>query len=164
MGESLQPDNVEDRPLSEKDLDLIARGRGPTGGNGSYVSFADLPPATLAEYRERRIETMRKKREGKKLAELSAYIDAHREHAAEIIGSKLVLMDGLMGEMSYIDPQTGEQAYNTKLLDEKRMKVLVQIINEFEKSAGLRAEKKTESTVNVNVSHLVSELKRSLKA
>jgi hypothetical protein len=160
--ESVKPDAIEDRPLTEKEKDRLARGLEPVG-SGTWKSFAELPPETLAEYRRRSIESKRRKKQAAQLVELEAYMDAHKEHASEILGAKLMVISGLLDEMRCIEEKSGAETFDTRLIDEKRLKLLLSALNDFEKRA-YDGTKKSEQTVNVNIAHVVADIKRTLGA
>lgn len=150
---------VDDRPLTGVEKQRLERGHDLAVGNGSWTNFDQLPPETLAAYRRKAVETRRLNAESRKLAQRLAYIEAHKEHAATILGVRLSMIEGLAAEM--VNPKTGKP--DTRLLDEKRLKVLQTALNDFDKGMGMQpsAEKDTQR-VDVNVTHTVAQLVKSL--
>lgn len=149
-----------DRPLTEREKALVAKGEELPVGNGSYVPFSALPPETLRQYQAKAVETRRLNREAKKLAERAAYIEKHKEHAATILGGRVALMEGLLAEL--IDPETGKPS--TKRMSEKRLQLLQNILNDFDKAMDMTPVKsEAKQTLDVNVTHTVAQIVKSLK-
>lgn len=152
---------VEDTPLDEEDLRRIREGKEPKGGKGVYPSFSDLPPETLREYQRRARLMMNLKKESRKLAELDAYMNAHKDIAGLLIGAKMAIISGLLDEMRVSDKH-GAEFFDTRLLDEKRLKVLQQALNDWEKRGFGSPVTKQEQTVNVDVTHRLVQLAKQL--
>lgn len=135
----------------------------PPRGNGVRKSYADLTPEEREAYQAKALETRRQKTELRKIADLQAYFEAHHEQSSMIFGAKLSVIQGLLEEMTHPKGSKRAGQLDTALLDEKRLKVLLTAISEFERTGGMRASAKAETqTVNVNVSHAVSQLTRAL--
>ena len=153
----------EDRPLTEREKQQIAKGYEkpsellPNGGK--RIPFDQLPVETLRQYQAKAIETRRRNTAAKKLMEQAAYLEAHKEHAATILGGRLAIIEGLLTEM--VDPKT--QKPDTRLLDEKRLKVLQTALNDFDKGMGMTGSaSKDTQTLDVNVTHTVAQIVKSL--
>lgn len=146
----------QDRPLTGVELQRIARGHEPAVGNGVRTPFDQLDAQTLRQYQQKAVETRRLNAQAKKLAERAAYFEAHREHMATILGGKMAMMEGLLAEM--IDPAT--QKPDTKRLSEKRLKLLHDIMREFEKQADMTPSQTTGEggEIRVNVTHTVAKI------
>lgn len=119
--------------------------------------FDEMTKEERQEMALRSVEMRRKKRELRQLAKLEAYTEAHRELASQILGTKMVLLDGLVDEMH--DPETGE--LSTKRLDQARMKLLLQLLDQLQKTA-FPPETKVKHEGSVDVRHLVAEINKGL--
>lgn len=128
-------------------------------GNGERASFADVPKHVLDEYRAKGVESRKRNAAAKKLMERAAYLEAHREHAATILGGRLAVVEGLLTEM--LDPATGKP--DTQRLDTKRLQLLQTILNDFDKHADMLPGKESETQrVDVNVTHAIEGLVKKL--
>lgn len=154
----------EHRDLTPREVSLLERGHDLDGGlnrqgDGVRTNFADVSPDKMAEYRQRAIQTRKLNTAAKKLMEQAAYLEAHKEHAATILGGRLAIIEGLLTEM--VDPKT--QKPDTRLLDEKRLKVLQTALNDFDKGMGMQPSKSaSDADIRVNVTHTVSKIIDSL--
>lgn len=154
----------ESRDLTPREISLLERGHDLDGGlnrrgDGTRTNFADVSPDKMAEYRQRAVQTRRLNTAAKKLMEQAAYLEAHKEHAATILGGRLAIIEGLLTEM--VDAKTGKP--DTRLLDEKRLKVLQTALNDFDKGMGMTGQSsKDTQTLDVNVTHTVAQIVKSL--
>lgn len=147
--------DADDRPLTAAEKQRLAEGKELVGGNGSWPSFKDVPPETMAQYRQKAIETKRLNKEARKLADRLAYLEAHKQHAATILGGRVALVEGLLTEL--VNPKTGKP--DTTRMSEKRLQVLQTMLNDFDKGMGMQPQAKSETqNVNVNVTHTVSKI------
>lgn len=159
----------EDRPLDGADLERIAAGKEPKGGNGSYIPFDKLPPATLAEYRERGRQTKLANRHAKQLATLEGFIEAHRARAVDVFGAKLEIIEGLMAEavVEVEDPKTGEvvRKFNTRYLPDARLKILLNALKDFEFRgfAAPAAKVEHEHSGQVDMMHQFAEVQKRIE-
>jgi hypothetical protein len=161
MGQNVESGDIvdgDDRPLTEREKWVLSKGEVPTsllkGGNGSYVPFDQLDTATLQQYQAKALETRRRNAAAKKLMEQAAYLEAHKEHAATILGARLAMIEGLLSEMTNSKGQP-----DTRLLDEKRLKVLQTALNDFDKGMGMQPSKGSDADpVRVNVTHTVAKI------
>ena len=150
---------VIDEPQPERPR----KGKGKYSGNGMRVSFADMTPEERKEMSRRGTEAQRRKRHVRQLAKLDAYREAHRELMAQVLGTKMVLLDGLIEEMK--DPDSGD--LDTARLNDKRMNVLLSLMKQLEKAAFpdekvVNEKKVVEHNVNVDVRHVIAEINKGL--
>lgn len=153
-----------DITILDKDGQQIAvEGWAPVG-NGERKSYADLTPEERDQYQAKALETRRRNAEVRKLAQLQSYLEAHQEKGALLFGAKLAIIEGLLEEMTHPAGHKRAGQLDTRLLDEKRLKVLQSAITEFERSGGMRASGKGEAQkLDVNVTHTVSKLVEALQ-
>jgi hypothetical protein len=117
------------------------------------LGFDKLTPAERSEMARRGVEARRMKAEMRRLAEAEVFHEEHRQLAARILGTKMVVWDGLLKEAT--DPATGE--VDTSRLDDKRLKVLLGLVDQVEKR-GFPSVTKTETTTTVNVNAVIAKL------
>lgn len=131
------------RKLSEREKELVALGRAPQGGNGSWNQ---LTPETAAEARALQIQRQR----AKKFAELEGYLEAHKELAHQVFGAKVAVMYDLIQKQ--VD---GE-------LSDKQRDQLLKMFEQFENRVHGTPKRVTEQTGEVNVVHTMLKLKKEL--
>lgn len=151
---------IEDRPLTEWEKEGLRTGKSKGPANGTR-SFKDHPPETLREFQRRSRKMIQARKEAARLAELTAFMQAHKELAHVLLGGKMAVLGGLLDEMRVID-EHGVESYDTRLLDDKRLKVLLQIIDMVEKRGFGSHVQKQETKVDVDVTHRLADLAKKL--
>lgn len=121
-------------------------------------SFAELTREERQEMARRSHESRRRHLEAKALAKLEVYTQAHRELASQILGTKMTLLDGLVGEM--VDPDTNQ--LDTTRLDKDRMKILLGLLDQLQKTA-FPTTTKIEHGGSVDVRHVIAEISKGLQ-
>ncbi len=127
------------------------------------LGFDKLTPAERSEISRRGLEARRRNRRARELAKLEVYTDAHRELASRILGSKIVVLDGLQAEMQYTDDDGNIQLDTSKLTD-SRLRLYLSLLDTLEKrgfgSTVTRTESKSETTVDVRA--VIAKINRDL--
>lgn len=125
------------------------------------VGFHNMTKAERQEMALRSQAVQRAKRQARQLAELEAYTDAHRELASQILGTKMVVLDGLIEEMR--DPVT--KMLDTSRLDDKRLKVLLGLTEQLEKRAfgGIVTKTETKHSGQVDLRAALVDLTKALQ-
>jgi hypothetical protein len=123
------------------------------------TGFDQLTTAERQEMSRRGVVARRLKRQARQLANLQAYTEAHRDLASQILGTKMVLLDGLIEEMA--NPVTGQ--LDTTKLDEKRMKLLMTLMEQLEKRAFGGTVQKSEVSQTVDIKAAIVDLTKALQ-
>lgn len=150
----------DNRPLTERDKELLAKGKEPVGG-AALMAEGQNHPETLWDARAKIAELHMLKRQAKALADLEGFVDAHREQAHRIYGAKLGVILGLLDEM-LVTNEDGSQRLDTTKLDDKRLKVLMTYVDQFEKRAFGSPATVTKHEGEVDVRHVVAETRQKL--
>lgn len=122
------------------------------------LGFGELTKAERQEMALRSAHVRRAKARARKLAELEVYTEAHRELASQILGTKMSVLDGLIDEMK--DPVSGK--LETSRLDEKRLKLLLSLVEKIEMRGFGGIVAKTESHSTVDIRAAVVDLTKRL--
>jgi len=130
----------------------------PADIDSIYEGFDKLTPTERKIMSKRGTDANTAKRKAKKLAEMEAWAEAHREVAGEIFAAKMDVFRSLVKEGT--DPETGE--FKPKLLGEKNIKNLLSFAEQIEKSGFASQKKSSETTNTVNVLAIMSDLKKSI--
>lgn len=123
------------------------------------MGFHNMSREERQEMAMRSVAVRRAKRRAAQLAELEAFTDAHRELASQILGTKMALLDGLIDEMR--DPDTNQ--LDTRRLDDKRMKVLMSLIEKIETRGFGTPVTKTETHSTIDIRAALVDLTKALQ-
>lgn len=123
------------------------------------VGFDALSKEERSAMARRGVVARRRNAMARKLAELQAYTEAHKELASQLLGAKSVVLDGLIEEMT--DPATGE--IQTSRLDEKRLKLLLSLIEQIEKRGFGAPVTKSEVSQTLDIRAAVVDLTKALQ-
>ena len=121
------------------------------------LGFDALTKAERQEMAKRSHASRRAKYRARQLANLEVYTEAHRELASQILGAKMAVLDGLIDEMKGEDGKL-----YTDRLDDKRLKVLLSLIEKIETRGFGGPVTKTESHTTVDIRAAVVDLTKRL--
>jgi hypothetical protein len=121
------------------------------------VGFDGLSKEERHAMAMRGVAARRRRAMERKLAELEVYREAHKELAAQILGAKSSLLDGLIHEMD-----DGQGGLDTTKLDARRMALLMQLMESLETRAFGKEATKTENHTTVDIRALTLDLTKRL--
>lgn len=155
----MRPDDDADAPEEIIPAELIELVPDDDPRNVRDLGFHAMTREERQEMAARSHAVRRAKRRAAQLAQLEVFTEAHRELASQILGAKMTLLDGLIDEMR--DPVT--KKLDTSRLDDKRMKVLLQLMKQIEDRAFGSAVTKTETHSTVDIRAAVVDLTKQLQ-
>lgn len=104
--------------------------------NGPRPGWANLPPERQAELREQHDRWFGIRAEAKKYAKLEAFIEAHKQTAANFFHDKIAFINAMIDG---VRDETGEISVElVKQMDAKDKKILLEAFDKVETSAGFK--------------------------
>ena len=124
---------------------------------GKWKNFDQMTPAERSHFAQLGVEKRRQRRLARQLADAEAYRQAHRERAAQVLGTNLAIYD------SIVQKALGEDGvfHHDRLL-KGELEMLVTLGKQLEERGHGKVAQKNETTLAVNVMHVVAELRRGL--
>lgn len=116
-----------------------------------------MTPAERADMSQRGIQSKRRKRLAKQLAETEAYRQAMREQAAVILGTNLALYD------SIVQKAMGDDGvFRHERINAGEINILLTLGKQLEEGGHGKVANKTETVVSGNVNHILADIKKGL--